>query len=129
MIGGRDVIIPCRDPLVALEFSIRAIRRLWPSAVLEDGETGDVLEAHPDVGLGGRHEVLAFKDSAASKLWCDIGASESTAGTLIHLIATPGLLTLVVDDHPTPDLARFVRSLSRSLKQDLFAGQALREAV
>lgn len=129
MIGGQDVIIPTNSPLAAIDLAVRTVKRLWPSAVLEDGETGEVLQPYREMRLAGRREILAFKDIQASKRWADVGADDSTKGTLIHLLVSPGELTVVVDDEPSPEMKAYVRTLCRALTQDLFADYAVRTAA
>lgn len=130
MIGGRDIILRVDDPTVAMELALRLVRRLWPSAYIEDAITGEPLDFHGYVSLFGRHEVLAFKDKAAADLWSKVGADEATNGTLIHLLATTSNeLTIVVDDDPTEEMKRYIRTLSRQLAQELFVGRANEKQV
>jgi hypothetical protein len=128
MIGGRDIILGAGDPMVAMELALRAVRRLWPSAYIEDAVTGEPLDFHGYVSLFGRHEVLAFRDKAAADLWSKVGAGDATNGTLIHLLTTtPNELTIVVDDEPTEEMQRYVRVLARQLAQELFVSRTNRK--
>jgi hypothetical protein len=122
MIGGQDHIIPTANALAALEHAMRMVRRIWHSAVFEDGRTGEPIDPFAQPSLLGRREVLAFKDAAASRLWEEVGADETTRNTLIHLLISQDELTVVVDDEPSPEMQRFLHSLSHALKQDLFSG-------
>lgn len=130
MIGGRDIILRAEDSTVAMELALRAVRRLWLSAYIEDAVTGEALDLHGYVRLSGRHEVLAFKDKAAADLWSKVGADEATNGTLIHLLTTtPNELTIVIDDEPTEEMQRYIRMLSRQLAQELFVSRAEKQRV
>lgn len=126
MIGGRDIILPSADPIVAMDLALRTVRRLWPSAYVEDAVTGEPLNLQGSVSLFGREEVLAFKNKDAADLWSKVGAGDATNGTLIHLLTTtPDELTIVVDDEPTEEMRRYVQALSRQLRADeMFASMA-----
>lgn len=125
MIGGTDFIIQVRQEIVALDWAVRAITRLWPNLVLEDADTGEVLPAYQYISFTGRKELLAFKDQKSAKLWDEIGVDPSLAGTLVHFLLSPGELTVSVDDKPPPEIKSFVDSLRSSLYKDLFASVAL----
>lgn len=116
MIGGRDIILAAEDPTVAMKIALRAVRRLWPSAYIEDAVTGEPLGVRGHMRLSDHREALAFKNKAAADLWSKLGADDATKGTLIHLLmTTPNELTIVVDDEPTEEMRRYVRTLSRQL--------------
>lgn len=111
MIGGSDIVIPVDNAHEAMELAVRAIVKLWPSAVIEDANTGDVLAAHGHIDFVGRDEILAFKDSAAARLWDEIGADPKLEGTLVHFLSSSGTLTIAVDEKPPEEIRAFVRSL------------------
>ena len=124
MISGTDLVIPVRDELDALDLALRAVVRLWDDVVLEDAETGEVFSSYRGINLFGRHEILAFRDLEAARLWDDIGPDSSLDGTLIHFLASPGELTVAVDDVPPPQIRSFVESLRAALRKDLFASES-----
>jgi hypothetical protein len=123
MIGGTDIIIPVRDELDALDLVVRAVVRLWPDVVLEDGETGQVLPKYEGITFHGRREILAFRDPEAARLWEEIGVDPSLEGTLVHFLVSPGELTVAVDDVPPPRIRKFIDSLRAALRKDIFASE------
>jgi hypothetical protein len=122
MIGGRDIVIPTTRGAEALELAVRAVRRLWPQAVLEDAVTGENLGSYPEISFAGREEILAFADSASAKLWNEIGPDPTLNGTLLHFILSEGQLTVVIDASPPPQIVRFVEDLRRDLMKHLEQG-------
>ena len=129
MIGGQDILIPCSEPKVALDLATRAVMRRWRRCFIEDGDTGQALQNYAEMEFGGLREILISKTAEASDLWDQIGACPATKGTLVHLLAGRGTLTVVVDDEPTDEMKRIVREIRQALIQDLFASRAMQEAA
>jgi hypothetical protein len=129
VIGGTDIIIPVRNENDALAWAVRAITRLWPNAVLEDADSAEVLPQYPSINFQGRREILAFRDQKAADQWDELGADPSLGGTLVHFLASQGALTVSVDDVPPAQIGSFVEALRSSLRQDIFASDALLEAA
>lgn len=119
MIGGKDVIIPTTRGAEALDLAVRAVKKFWPAAVLEDAVTGQDLGHYPQISIAGREEILAFRDAASAKLWNEIGPDPSLDGTLLHFILSEAKLTVVIDASPPPQITRFVEDLRRDLMQQL----------
>jgi hypothetical protein len=119
MIGGHDVIIPTTRGAEALDLAVRAVKRFWPQAVLEDAVTGQDLGHYPQISMASREEILAFRDAASAELWNEIGADPTLAGTLLHFILSEGALTVVTDASPPPQIMRFVEDLRRDLMEHL----------
>jgi len=120
MIGGTDIIMPVRDAETALDLAIRATLRLWKLPVFEDADTGEMFTDYRDLVLGGRQEILVYRDPAAQAAWKELGADESLDGTMIHLIARDGELTIAVDDVPNPSICAFIHAVRGGLRDDLF---------
>ena len=115
MIGGTDIIIPVKDCESALETAVLTIARAWKSAFVEDAETGAAISKSRDPGLLGRQEILVYRNAAAQKSWKELGADESLDGTMIHLIARDGELTIAVDDIPSPAIRSLVDAIQKAL--------------
>ena len=116
MIGGEDVVIPLvgTDRAEALESVVRSLCRYWDSAIFQDGSNGLRYETFSSIPFGRAHELLVYKNEAAFRDWENLGATPSTEGTMVHVIAQETAVTLVVDDASdsmTATLVDEVRSL------------------
>lgn len=111
MIGGTDVLLPCPiDAEDALRLATRVVRQAWPAAVMENANTGDLLqEPH------GLDQVMLYKDVKARDSWEQLGADESNANTMIYVLVGPVQLTLVVDDAKTPEMSRIITAIRKTL--------------
>jgi hypothetical protein len=116
MIGGEDVVIPLHrtDKADALESAVRALTSYWHSAVFEDGLTGQRYMTFSAIPFGRAHELLVYRDEAALQSWEALGATPSTEGTMVHIIAQEAAMTLVVDDASDVMTAKVINEL-RSL--------------
>lgn len=117
MIGGRDVIIPTTAGSAAMELVLRAALRLWPRAVFEDAQTGDVLKNHGPLDLRGREEVLVYEDDNAAERWHDSGAEDVLANTMIHVLLRPDSITIVVDNRPSAAIVSLLSEIKLGLQQ------------
>jgi hypothetical protein len=124
MIGGSDIILRVRDAETAMDLAIRVTVRLWGRPIFEDADSGETFDEYQKLVLTGRREILIYRDSAAQAGWKALGADESLDGTMIHLIAAAGELTIAVDDVPNPSIRSFVAAVRNALQNDLFASSA-----
>jgi hypothetical protein len=113
MINGIDVHLRTRADSVACEAAVRAIRLYWPSAVFEDGLSGDLYGSFEAIPFGEIEEVFVYKDQGAATLWGADGAVDDALNRMIHLISDPGWLTVVVDamDSEMDEMINAIRSL------------------
>ncbi len=81
-----------------LEAAVRAIRRLWPRAVFENGTTGESYDQFHEIPFGLIDEIFVYMDSHFADIWDSEGAIPETANSMVHLIAEEGLVTVVVDE-------------------------------
>jgi hypothetical protein len=98
--GGEDVVIPlvATDRAEALESVVRSLSRYWDAAVFQDGGNGQRYETFSAIPFGRSHELLVYRDEAAFQDWEALGATPSTEGTMVHVIAQEAAVTLVVDN-------------------------------
>lgn len=118
MIGGYDIIYDTDvDPKKILRKTWDLVSNLWPNAVLEDGDTG-VLIALPSAtdAFADRDEVFIYKDLAARDSWNKLGAEPENFSTMIHVLAGPGMATLVVGDPNDPVAREVITSLADFLQ-------------
>jgi len=120
MIGGTDIIIVVRDSESAIDLALRATRRLWPTAVYENADTGEAFAAYRPIVLSSHCEILVYRDEAARNAWDELGADESLDGTMIHLIARECELTIAVDDVPNSTISAYIETVRKGLRQDIF---------
>lgn len=117
MIGGVDVDIPTRAGAIALEAAVRAIRRVWRHATMEDATTGEAFRQYEDVPFGQLSEIFIYRDQDAKRMWDDEGATPKAFNTMIHLITDEEGLTAVVDDEDAEEI-RIILAAIRSLLSD-----------
>jgi hypothetical protein len=120
MIGGNDITISTLIGGQAMDFAVRAARKLWRSAVIEDAETGNRIGAISTIKTGFPREILVYKDEIAARNWRELGADDSLVGTMIHLIVSAKSITLVIDSNASSEIREFVIALQRGLRQDIF---------
>jgi hypothetical protein len=120
MINGRDIVIATPAGSKAMDLALRAAKKLWPGAVVEDAETARIFDPFSLMSSSGASEVLVYKDAKSAARWREIGEDASLAGTLIHVIMGKGAITVVVDTNPHAELEEYLRSLHQSLRQDIF---------
>ena len=98
MIGGIERQIATRAGDSAIEIAVRAIRQQWPSAVFENGETGEKYPRFWDIPFQNLNEIFVYRDTTAADEWDSQGATSESSNSMIHLIADAGLITVVVDE-------------------------------
>src|SRR5206468_5157605 len=103
------------DAEAAMDLALRAALKLWGRPVFEDADTGETFAEYRRRDLAGRREVLVYRDAAARAGWDELGADPSLDGTLIHLIAGDGELTIAVDDVPNPSIRSYVDAVRDAL--------------
>ena len=121
MLGGDDIVLAAWDmaPQEALATATRQVIREWPTAVLQDGGTSRRFAQFREVPFNRIRELMLYRDEAAFRSWRDEGAVPANAHSMVHLIADPGELTLVVDDHTEPFTARLIASIRGLLDSGL----------
>jgi hypothetical protein len=117
MIGGEDILIelPCLAPSMILPAAVRYVLGRWPTGVTQDGGTGRRFDRFAAMNFGKLREVFVYRDEQALHSWERLGADPSNANQMVHLLASSGRLTIVVDDLQDIVSASIVRGL-----QDLF---------
>jgi hypothetical protein len=121
MIGGSDIIIPVKDARMAMDMAICAAARMWNHPVFEDADTGHTFQDLWQVIVAPPPELLIYRDAAAQEAWKRLGADDSLNGTMIHLIARDGELTIAVDDVPGPKIRSYIESVRTGLCNALSA--------
>jgi hypothetical protein len=120
MIGGHDISFATRAAAENLEGAIRLAVVLWSEAVVENAETGEVLDR---VFMGPRalpREVLVYKNVAARDSWARDGAVSENANLMVHIIRGPESLTVVVDDPGEPSMRGLLDAIRDHIYQDIF---------
>ena len=99
MIGGGDIIIelPGVTPSVALTAVVRHILDRWPAGVVQDGDSGRRFESFSAIDFTHLREVFVYRDEHAFASWERLGADPTNFNQMVHLLASPGQLTVVVD--------------------------------
>jgi hypothetical protein len=115
MIGRQDVYIEGPAGPESLDFAVRAIRLRWPRAIFENAETARVYSRYNQLDFEGLREVLVYRNMDAFKSWREIGADDPNTGTLIHLLASPAELTIVIDEDPTSEITSLVTAIRDGL--------------
>jgi hypothetical protein len=124
MIGGVDIVVelPYLDPSAALDAAVRYILEHWPAGILQRGDTGERLDRYAAIHFGDLHELFVYKDASAFESWERLGADPSNANEMVHLLASRGQFTIVVDSMQDATSASIVRGLrNRLLGIPLFA--------
>jgi hypothetical protein len=124
MIGGIDIQIPTTCGASSLEFATRAIQQRWPSAVFENGLTGDRYEHFDEIPFGETTELFIYRDRAAADLWEAEGAVPSAFNTMIHLVADGDMLTLVVDERDAA-MEEIIAAVSSGIRDQMFNHKAM----
>jgi hypothetical protein len=98
MIGGIDVHIPTRcGPPLSTEVAVRAIRQQWPQAGYENGATGERYSLFRLIPFGEIEEIFVYREPHFTDRWDEEGAIAALSNTMIHIVAEPDLITVVVD--------------------------------
>jgi hypothetical protein len=120
MIGGIDIRIQTRAGPISTEVAVRAIRQKWPHAEYENGVTGERYSQFSQIPFGAIEEIFVYRDVASADLWDRKGAVRSLYNTMIHLVADPGLVTVVVDlrDAAMEDI---IAAISSALGDNIFS--------
>jgi hypothetical protein len=111
MIGGKDFIIATMAGSRALELAARTMLARWPQAVFEDAQTGKRFASLSAIPFGTCSELLVYKNAKAAKQWEQLGADQSVADTMIHLLTSNKSLTIVVDDEPSMAIKSLVAEI------------------
>ncbi|MGD0092762.1 MAG: hypothetical protein ABSE73_22855 [Planctomycetota bacterium] len=120
MISGYDIILKSS---AASEFVFEQAalisKQIWANAVVENGDTGDLLD--PGAGdwsdvFSGVREIMIYRDRQSRDSWDEDGATPSNQNTMVHVIkARPDRVTVIVDDPHHSDMSKIVRGLRRAL--------------
>lgn len=89
MIGGTDIVIPVFDARSRCEDILRLVRAEWPSAIVEDAETGLPPAATT-------HEMLVYRDEHAFVSIEADGVTDENGGALLHVLLGTNSVTCVV---------------------------------
>lgn len=121
MIGGKDIVIELPDvaPEVALPAAVRYVLGRWPTAVIQDGDTARRFDSFADMDFGHLREVFIYRDERAIDSWERLGADPTNANQMIHLDASEGQFTIVVDDLQDVQAASIVRGLCELLRSGM----------
>jgi len=119
MIGGTDISIPTFAETPAMDVGVRAILREWPQAVFEDPISGQPFDRYEALPFGHLRELFVYRDQHVARAWEDEGAVPSLANTMIHLLASPTHLTLVLDDLSSQSMHRILSAIRCGLRMDI----------
>lgn len=114
MIGGvdRHFPIPANRLPEALDSVAHAILRRWRSAVFQSME-GQTFSSLSDVPLSTATELFVYRNSASFDQWEKFGATAENSEEMIHLLAGPEGLTLVVGNPAETVAAGVLKELER----------------
>lgn len=99
--------------MTAIEAAARVIAGFWPRACPETGR-GDAAPTSPD-GWEGCRELFIFRDLEARDAWRRVGGADENFNTMIHLLAGPDDLTVVVDE-PVGEIAEILAAIRRQVE-------------
>lgn len=118
MIGGEDIIIqlPGIAPSVTMPAAVRYVLGRWPAAVMQDGDTARRFDSFAAMDFGHLREVFVYCDEQAFNSWERLGADATNANQMIHLLASVGHFTIVVDSLQDISSASIVRGLCDRLR-------------
>jgi len=118
MIGGEDIIIqlPGIAPWVTMPAAVRYVLDRWPAAVMQDGDTARRFDSFAAMDFGHLREVFVYRDEQAFHSWERLGADATNANQMIHLLASVGHFTIVVDSLQDLSSASIVRGLCDRLR-------------
>ena len=122
MIGGEDIIIqlPGIAPSVAMPAAVRYVLERWPAAVMQDGDTARRFDSFDAMDFGHLREVFVYRDEQALDSWDRLGADATNADQMIHLLASAGQFTIVVDSLPDiSSTSSIVRGLGDKLRHGM----------
>lgn len=100
--GGLSVTVAAPErfsPAVLLVLTVHAVRQVWPQCECE---------------WAGPGEAFVYKDARTRDLWDRLGADPVCFATMVHVLARPGLVELVLDEL-TGDGGRIVEELRQTL--------------
>ena len=119
MIGGIDIAIPTRAADMAVEVAVRAIRQFWPSAVFENGITGEGYNHFQEIPFGMIEELFVYRDDAAREQWDQQGAVPDDSNTMIHLVRDSDQITAVIDEKDDA-MGRILGAIRSGLSDEIF---------
>jgi hypothetical protein len=131
MVGGDDVVIDTRgvETGIILEAITRHILQSWRSAIIEDADHGKRFPSFSGVPFAQLRELMIYRDGAAFESWERLGADESNANSMFHLIADPDTMTIVVDDARESSIATVLEEIRQLVHHGLPFGQRQRSAA
>lgn len=109
-----DIIIPAHG-IAAIDFAVRAVFKMWPSALVADAKGTDTWGRYGDIPFAGLDELLCWRDDNA--LMAYVKDNEPSPGTIIHLLLNYEGLTVVIDSTPTLEMTTFVEDLQVALRR------------
>lgn len=101
---------------MTLPAAVRYVLDQWPAAVMQDGDTGRRFDNFAAMDFGNLREVFVYLDEQAFHSWERLGADATNANQMIHLLASAGHVTIVVDDLRDIGCASIVRGLRDRLR-------------
>lgn len=118
MIGGVDIVIelPGVASGTTMPAAVRYVLGRWPAAVMQDGDTARRFDSYWAMDFGHLREVFVYRDEEAFDSWERLGADATNANQMVHLLASVGQLTIVIDsleDATSSSIVRGLRDLLR----------------
>lgn len=124
MLYGHDVIFSCLEaPEFILEEMFRIVRSVWPMAVIENANTGELIDAKTfdflkdNIYLGIK-EVMIYKSSTYLESLNKNGPMHENVNTMIHISIRCVEVTLVVDDLLDCDTSKIIELVRSSRTGD-----------
>jgi hypothetical protein len=118
MIGGVDIELRSMAGDLAVEVAVRAVRQHWPHAVFENPETAERYETFLEIPFGELNELFIYRDAAAADAWDAQGAVPELYNTMVHIVADPDTVTVVVDEKNSV-IDELVGDISQALKDEI----------
>lgn len=120
MIGRHDLTFPSETASEVMEGVMRLLRACWSEAIVENAETGELLESHSEFIAEVPAELLIYKNAAARDSWTANGAIPDNENLMVHVLRGDRSITVVVDDPHAPEMSLIIDSIRDHIYQDIF---------
>jgi hypothetical protein len=118
VIGGEDIIVanPGVSPVEVLKAGAHLLRQHWSKAIFQDPDTAKEFSRYWLVPFGQLREIMVYRDREAFESWQSMGADESNANQMIHIIARAQTVTIVVDDSQSEEIAEILQEMTSQIQ-------------
>lgn len=120
MIGRHDITFPSAMAPEVMEGAMRLLSASWSEAMIENAETGEMLEFVSVLVTELPAELLIYKNATARDSWKVNGAIPENENTMVHVLRGDRSVTIVVDDPDAREMSRIIQAIRDHAYQDIF---------